>query len=302
MDLNHILFLVALLNLLGDLYNIYSFRRHIPRWIAVLNLGGLAGCLAAKLLAPAEAGFISIGIFVLYFLIIKATLRAPPKRASFSSRYTRLLIALTGACYLYQVSQTPLSLSGLVGVGAFYGPLFEAGEWWRLFTAQFLHWGFAHLAFNMLGLWVLGPRVESRLGATRFIAAYLLCGAGGILIAWGASKSMASEDALIMLGASASVLALVGISAAVALTEYRRLGNIAAKAQLSTMIQIVALQAIFDAMVPEVSSTAHLGGALCGFIVGLVFSRGAIALHRESALQSPESQPQPPLTTEDSPL
>jgi membrane associated rhomboid family serine protease len=35
------------------------------------------------------------------------------------------------------------------------------------------------------------------------------------------------------------------------------------------MVQVVVLQAIFDAMVPEVSSTAHLGGAVCGFVVGL---------------------------------
>lgn len=292
MNLNHILFLVALLNLLGDLYNIMSFRRHLPRWIAVANVACIIGCLTARVVIPDDSGMFSIGIFIIYVVVIKTCFRPQTKRPSLASRYTKLLIGLNVASYLYQSSQPPLSPRGLVELGAFFGPFFEAGEWWRIFTAQFLHWGVAHLAFNMLGLWVLGPRVESRLGGFRFITTYLLCGAGGMAIAWGAGKLSDPTSAPVMLGASASVLALVGISAALALKDYRTTKSISAKAQLSSMIQVVVLQAVFDTMVPEVSSTAHLGGAVCGFLVGLVVG-GKATSHPENARPAPASPLQP---------
>lgn len=53
---------------------------------------------------------------------------------------------------------------------------------WTLFTYQFVHAGLSHLLFNMLALYFLGPRVEERLGPTRFITLYLLSGmTGGLL-------------------------------------------------------------------------------------------------------------------------
>ena len=293
MNINHILFLVALLNLLGDLYSIVSFRRQLPRWIAAANLLCVIGCVVAKVLFPDDSGMIAIGLFAIYVVGIKTCFRSQSKRPSLASRYTKLLISLSVASYLYQSLQNADTLRGLVDLGAFFGPLFEIGEYWRVLTAQFLHWGVAHLAFNMLGLWVLGPRVESRLGGFRFITAYLLCGAGGMVIAWGAEKLSDPTSAPVMLGASASVLALVGISAALALREYRATRSIAAKAQLSSMVQVIVLQAIFDAMVPEVSSTAHLGGAVCGFVVGLAIGTRRTTHNPDIYQRSPESSFQP---------
>ncbi|RMH11591.1 MAG: rhomboid family intramembrane serine protease [Planctomycetota bacterium] len=53
---------------------------------------------------------------------------------------------------------------------------------WRLVTFQFLHAGFAHLFFNMFGLFVFGPLVEQQLGGRRFLAFYLVCGIFGGLM------------------------------------------------------------------------------------------------------------------------
>jgi membrane associated rhomboid family serine protease len=141
------------------------------------------------------------------------------------------------------------------------------GQWWRIFTAQFLHWGLLHLLFNMIGLWILGPFVETMVGSWRYICLYLLCGAGGMVIAWAAAVLGPNPYPVVMVGASASVLGLVGAQAAIALLAYQRSGNLAAKAQLTSMAQIVILQAFFDMMVPQVSSTAHIGGAATGFLV-----------------------------------
>jgi rhomboid protease GluP len=189
---------------------------------------------------------------------------------------TIAIIAINALFFAYQISQDAVDNPvNLIRVGALYSPLIEAGQWWRLLTAQFIHWGVAHLALNMLGLWFLGRTVERTLGSNRYIVSYLLCGAGGMTIAWLANFVTNMGNPMILLGASASVLGMVGLQAATSLMAYRKTGSVIAKAQLSAMTQIIALQVIFDLSVPQVSSTAHIGGAACGFIIGMFLTRRA---------------------------
>jgi len=54
-----------------------------------------------------------------------------------------------------------------------------SGQWWRLFTAGFLHFGPIHLVFNMVALWVIGKELEPVLGRIRFLAStWSVCSAG----------------------------------------------------------------------------------------------------------------------------
>ena len=55
-------------------------------------------------------------------------------------------------------------------------------HYWRLIGFQFIHAGFAHLLFNMIGLYFFGPLVEQYLGGKRYLAFYLLCGIFGALL------------------------------------------------------------------------------------------------------------------------
>jgi rhomboid protease GluP len=272
MDINYILFLIAILNLAGDLYNIIRFRSHIPRWVLPANILSLVGCVVAKLLAPNDAGMIAIGILLAYVLAIRLRTRSRHTANHFSGLATKLLITVNACMYGLQIYRNavddPYELTLL---GGLYSPLLQVGEWWRLVSAQFLHWGLAHLALNMLGLWYIGRTVEALVGALRFIVAYLLCGAGGMLIAWSLATYGPEPRTILLAGASASVLGLVGVQAAISLKAFRYSGSLVAKAQLSAMTQIIVLQAIFDWMVPEVSSTAHLGGAFTGFLLGMIF-------------------------------
>jgi len=53
---------------------------------------------------------------------------------------------------------------------------------WTLVTYMFLHGGFTHILFNMLGLYFFGPRVEQRIGSPRFFSLYMISGiTGGLL-------------------------------------------------------------------------------------------------------------------------
>lgn len=277
MDTNQILFLIAVLNLGGDLFNIVRFRGHIPRWILPTNILALAICFGGWLWFRPHIGAISIFILVIYVALIKLKSRSGRGFRVGPAPFTKLLIVLNLCGYGYQLYIGAVDDAVMmVEAGALFSPLIERGEWWRFVSAQFLHWGVAHLALNMFGLWFLGPVVERALGALRFVVAYLLSGTCGMIIAWAIATYGPDPRAIILLGASASVLGLVGLQIAIALRVYRSSGSLAAKAQASAMMQIVVLQIIFDWMVPEVSSTAHLGGAATGVLLGFLLRRATL--------------------------
>ena len=56
---------------------------------------------------------------------------------------------------------------------------YARGEYWRLLTPVFLHFGVLHLAFNTLWLWELGRRIEAARGRLTLLAVLVLTGAGG---------------------------------------------------------------------------------------------------------------------------
>ena len=63
-----------------------------------------------------------------------------------------------------------------------FRPVYLLARPWTLVTYMFLHGGFMHILFNMLGLYFFGPRVEQRIGSERFFALYMISGiAGGLL-------------------------------------------------------------------------------------------------------------------------
>ncbi len=54
-----------------------------------------------------------------------------------------------------------------------------ASGWWTPFTYMFVHAGVWHLAFNMVALWMFGPRVEQSWNTRAFLYFYIWCGLGG---------------------------------------------------------------------------------------------------------------------------
>ena len=74
---------------------------------------------------------------------------------------------------------------------------------WTIITYMFLHAGFSHILFNMLGLFFFGPRVEARLGSKRFVQLYFVSGVSGALL----SVLFAPSSAIV--GASAAVFGVM---------------------------------------------------------------------------------------------
>ncbi|MDX6643800.1 MAG: hypothetical protein QOD76_1762 [Solirubrobacteraceae bacterium] len=75
-----------------------------------------------------------------------------------------------------------------------------------VFTAMFLHGGWAHLGFNMLFLWIFGNNVEDRLGRLRFVGFYLLGGVSASALQWFFDRS-SDVPTIGASGAIAAVLA-----------------------------------------------------------------------------------------------
>jgi len=275
MDINQILFLIAILNMAGDLYTVIRFWSRVAQPVKVVAVSAMSSCILAWIIVPDISGYIAVCVFVVYLYVMRRMLR--PAGSSVIRRPAPLTWSLIGAnclAYLFQwyngATSDPIAL---VQIGALFGPLVQAGQWWRLISAQFLHFGVLHLACNMFGLKILGPQVEQFFGRARYLVIYFLSGTGGLAIGWAAQAIFSHRGPGILLGASASVLGLVGATAASSFVVYKRSGSILAKERSAAMVQIVAMQMIFDSLVPEVSSTAHVGGAAIGFGVGLALSK-----------------------------
>jgi membrane associated rhomboid family serine protease len=144
------------------------------------------------------------------------------------------------------------------------------GEYWRLFTALFLHGGFLHLAFNLFALYVLGPPLERSIGTIRFIACYLISG-----LASSAGVVALNQAGLVqvthVIGASGCIMGVVGAWAGFLLRHHHAPF---AKHRLANIGLIVVIQIAFDLSTPQVSMAAHMCGLVGGFFLGLILATG----------------------------
>jgi membrane associated rhomboid family serine protease len=127
------------------------------------------------------------------------------------------------------------------------------GEFYRLFTAMFMHYGVIHLLFNMWALWVLGRTLEAMFGPARFLAIYLVCGLGGDIAAY------LFQPQGLTAGASGAIFGLF----AVLFVALRRL-----RLSTSTVLPVIVINLIFTISVPGISISGHLGGLVTGALVG----------------------------------
>ena len=133
---------------------------------------------------------------------------------------------------------------------AFFEPAGIAdGEYYRLFTAMFLHYGLLHLGLNMWALWVLGRELEHQLGPGRYLLLYLLAGLGGNVAAYWLAPDAASA------GASGAVFGLFAALFVVA----RRLNR-----DTSQIITVLVINLVFSFSVRNISWQAHVGGLVVG--------------------------------------
>lgn len=140
-------------------------------------------------------------------------------------------------------------------------PAFIPYRPWTLLTYMFLHAGFGHLLFNMLGLYFFGPRVESRLGGRRFLGLYLTSGLVGALL------SLATPYARIV-GASGAVFGvMLGFARYWPREPIYLWGVFPVEARVLVVVTtVLALWGAFSRATGGIAHFAHLGGYVGGYV------------------------------------
>jgi rhomboid protease GluP len=145
-----------------------------------------------------------------------------------------------------------------------------SGEWWRLLSANFLHFGWLHLTINMLGLYFLGRFVEVAIGSSRYLITYLISGIVSML-AFSILTIQFGDKEQILVGASSAIMGLVGVIVAMFLRDWWKEKSQIAANRLSFVLLVIAIQFLFDFTTPKVSFLSHILGLLTGFTVGSIF-------------------------------
>lgn len=137
-------------------------------------------------------------------------------------------------------------------------------QWWRLFTAQFLHIGILHLVSNIVMIYYMGMMTERMLGHFTFLLVYLLSGVGGNLLSLAFGK-----DNSIGAGASTALFGLFGAVIALGL-RHRDNPAIAYVARQALILAILNLG--IDLFLPGIDTLGHLGGLISGFLLAFIFN------------------------------
>ncbi|MFK3937684.1 rhomboid family intramembrane serine protease [Alkalihalobacillus sp. NPDC078783] len=143
----------------------------------------------------------------------------------------------------------------LIQWGAKYNPLIMEGEWWRLFSAMFLHIGFFHLMMNGLALYFLGTLVERIYGSVRFLIIYMIAGLIGSLASFAFMGAVSA-------GASGAIFGCFGALLYFGLIHrelfFRTMGQ--------NVMVILVINLVFGFVVQGIDMGAHLGGLAGGFL------------------------------------
>ena len=140
-------------------------------------------------------------------------------------------------------------------------------EWWRLITPAFLHFSPLHILFNAAGIWELGRRLEMYLGRVTYIFMFV-----AIVQISNFVEYFFSQYALFG-GLSGAVFGFVGLIAALSFRTSSPILRLP-----KGMYVVVVLWAVFGVtgivnkiFGIQMADGAHIGGLICGAILGLVF-------------------------------
>lgn len=149
--------------------------------------------------------------------------------------------------------------------GGNYGPkTVHADQWWRLISCTFLHGGLMHILFNMYGLLTVGIFLEPLLGRARYGIIYLVCG----FVA--SFTSLMWHPLIISVGASGAIFGLYGMFLALLLMNV--FPKDFKKAFLISSSVFIGYSLLLG-LTGGIDNAAHIGGLICGFVIGVYFSK-----------------------------
>lgn len=149
--------------------------------------------------------------------------------------------------------------------GANNGAATTGGEWWRLVTSMFLHYGVLHLALNMWALFQVGHLVERLLGRGLYLLVYLGSGVlGGLAtICWHGDKLWSA-------GASGAVFGVYGALLGYFVRQRHGVPRGVFGPIMKSTLMFAGYNLLFGAVHPHIDNMAHIGGLVGGFVLGWI--------------------------------
>lgn len=180
-----------------------------------------------------------------------------------------VLIALNIAYFLYlEVAGSSEDTMFMLKHGAMFAPfVMEGGEYYRLVTSIFIHFGIGHIANNMLVLFVLGDNMERALGSVKYLIFYLLCGVGANIVSmyWGMSDPVQAVGA----GASGAIFGVIGGLLYAVMINKGRLDDLSTR----QLVAVIVFSLYFGFTSTGVDNVAHVSGLVIGIILAAVMYR-----------------------------
>ncbi len=208
-------------------------------------------------------------------LIARMNLRDAIGQAAWAARpvATFALLVCLGIGALITSQADPTAPFPLTVYGANAPLLVREGQWFRLFSANFLHADLLHLYMNGLGLLTLGAVLERLLGPWRFTSIYLVSAVGGSLASALAARAPYS------IGASTAIFGLLG---ALAVLEWRFRTELPGGFRQTPRwwLIVLGINAALPLLVPVIDGFAHAGGFVAGALTALALCRHPDAIRR----------------------
>jgi len=193
---------------------------------------------------------------------------------------TKVLIGINVALFLAELLFGAVGMMGggstrvLVDMGALV-PAFVGvnHEYWRLFTAMFLHGSLLHIAFNMYALYIGGSYLEMIAGKGKYLAVYVVAGVAGNVAVY-----LLAAPISVTIGASTAIF---GIFGALFIYSLHNRDSAVGRA-LSSMGTVILINLVITFVVPGISWQGHVGG-----LIGGVLAVEALTWFGQRDLRSP---------------
>ncbi len=195
-------------------------------------------------------------------------LHAAPARAPVTMTLLAANILIFAAMLIQGASLWHTSTAIPLAWGANFGPATQDGQWWRLLSAMFLHFGLLHLALNMWALWDVGRLLEQVFGRWRFLLLYLSCGVIGNLLSLVIQGNQAVSG-----GASGAIFGLYGALVLFLWRERAQVERGEFRWMFGAATVFIVFALVMGQVVPGIDNSAHIGGLLCGALLGVALSR-----------------------------
>lgn len=156
----------------------------------------------------------------------------------------------------------------MYSVGAMYPTsIYVDHEYWRFFTANYMHFGFEHIVNNMIVLIAVGNYGEKALGHVKYAVLYVLSGIGGSILSY--VMMLRKNDFAVSAGASGAIFGIFGALLWVIIVNKGRFEDLSGKG----VMFMIALALYYGISAGGADNWGHLGGLLTGVVVSIILYR-----------------------------